>query len=63
MSKFEDQITSGFVGVTLGDMGEGGLSSSAAIGVAYLLAFEDVNNLKVSKRENILLDKAFLIVK
>jgi galacturonokinase len=52
------KLEQGILGMTQGDMGEGGLSSSAAIGVAYLLAFEDVNNLKVSKEENIALDKA-----
>jgi galacturonokinase len=51
-------LVQGILGVTQGDMGEGGLSSSAAIGVAYLLAFEDVSNLKVSPEENIALDKA-----
>ena len=58
VAKYPDQIKYGIVGITLGAIGEGGLSSSAAIGVAYLLALEDVNNLKVSNRDNILLDKA-----
>lgn len=57
VSKYPGKMSRGLVGITLGDMGEGGLSSSAAIGVAYLLAFEDCNDLKVSKRDNILLDK------
>ncbi|KAL2644849.1 hypothetical protein R1flu_012436 [Riccia fluitans] len=35
----------------------GGLSSSAAVGVAYLLALEYVNDLQVSKEENVELDR------
>jgi galacturonokinase len=37
---------------------ESGLSSSAAVGVAYLLALEEANGLEVSARENIALDQA-----
>jgi galacturonokinase len=51
-------LASGIVGVTGGDPVEGGLSSSAAVGVAYLLALEEVNGLQVSPRENIALDQA-----
>ena len=40
-------LTQGIVGVTAGRLGEGGLSSSSAIGVAYLLALEDANGLDV----------------
>ena len=47
----------GMDGVTAGSLSAGGLSSSAAIGVAYLLALEDVNGLEVSKEENIALDQ------
>jgi len=51
------RLRTAIVGVTAGQMSEGGLSSSAAIGVAYLLALENVNGLKVSKEENIALDQ------
>jgi galactokinase len=48
----------GIHGVTAGRLDGGGLSSSAAIGVALLLALEDVNSLAVSPQENIALDQA-----
>lgn len=48
----------GLVGMTSGRLGEGGLSSSAAIGVAYLLALEQVNGLSLSPEDNIALDQA-----
>lgn len=51
------RLDTGIVGVTDGRLGEGGLSSSAAIGVAYLLALENVNGLQVSHEENIALDQ------
>lgn len=51
-------VRRGIAGVTAGRLGEGGLSSSAAAGVAYLLALEDASGLDVSPRENILLDQA-----
>ena len=38
----------GITGLTAGRMNEGGLSSSAAIGVAYLLAYEYANALSLS---------------
>jgi galacturonokinase len=47
----------GLVGVTAGKLHGGGLSSSAAIGVAFLLAFEDVNGLRIPAAENIELDR------
>jgi galacturonokinase len=47
----------GIVGVTSGKLHGGGVSSSAAVGVAFLLAFEDVNRLGVSAEENIELDR------
>ncbi len=50
-------LRSGIVGVTAGAVAEGGLSSSAAVGVAYLLALEDVNSLQISARENVALDQ------
>ncbi len=43
----------GLVGVVGGDMPIGGLSSSAAVTIAYLLALEAVNQLSVSPEENI----------
>ena len=51
-------LTKGMVGLTSGKMDEGGLSSSAAIGVAYLLALEHVNQIEVTPQENIRLDQA-----
>jgi len=50
-------LHTGIVGLTAGGLSEGGLGSSAAIGVAYLLALEDVNGLQVSDGENIALDQ------
>jgi galacturonokinase len=50
-------VDRGIVGVTTGQINEGGLSSSAAIGVAYLLAFETVNELEVTPEQNIELDR------
>ena len=52
------QLSRGLVGMTSGKMAEGGLSSSAAIGIAYLLALEEVNQLEVTRKENIHLDQA-----
>jgi galactokinase len=51
------RLHTGIVGVTAGSLSAGGLSSSAAIGVAYLLALEDVNGLHVLAEENIALDQ------
>jgi galactokinase len=51
-------LSRGMVGVMTGPWSEGGLSSSAAVGVACLLALEDVNGLRVAAEENILLDQA-----
>jgi galacturonokinase len=50
-------IRVGMDAVVMGGMPIGGLSSSAAVGVAYLLALEVVNDLQVSPRENIELDR------
>ena len=47
----------GIVGLTEGSLAEGGLSSSAAFGVACLLALEEVNRLNLSNNDNILLDQ------
>jgi len=46
-------LQAGIVGITAGRLDGGGLSSSAAIGIALLLALEDVNSLHVSPTENI----------
>jgi galacturonokinase len=54
----QHRLTRGIVGVTAGSISGGGLSSSAAIGVALLMALEDVNQLQISVRENIALDLA-----
>ena len=43
----------GIDGIVEGKMPIGGLSSSAAVGVAYLLALEAVNGLQVTPQENI----------
>ena len=51
------ELRRGIVGITDGGMAEGGLSSSAAIGVAYLLALQAANGLTVSRDENIRLDQ------
>ena len=52
------KLTRGITGLTAGRMNEGGLSSSAAIGVAYLLAYEYANDLSLSPADNIRLDQA-----
>lgn len=51
------RIDVGMDGVVMGTMPIGGLSSSAAVGVAYLLALEAVNGLEVPPEENIRLDR------
>ncbi|MCL4178163.1 MAG: hypothetical protein KJ072_10540 [Verrucomicrobia bacterium] len=48
----------GLVGVMSGPWSESGLSSSAAVGVACLLALEDANELRISPEANIGLDQA-----
>lgn len=48
-------VSEGLVGITAGRVAEGGLSSSAAVGVAYLLALQDVNQLTVTPEQNIAL--------
>jgi galacturonokinase len=47
------RLERGLVGVTAGRLHGGGVSSSAAVGVAFLLAFEDINGLRVAAEENI----------
>jgi galactokinase/galacturonokinase len=51
-------LRTGIYGVTSGRFSAGGLSSSAAVSVALLLALEDANGTKVSKKDNILLGQA-----
>jgi galacturonokinase len=51
----EHSITKGMIGVVGGAMPIGGLSSSAAVTVAYLLALEAINQLAVDAHENIAL--------
>jgi galactokinase len=51
------RIEVGIDGVLEGNMPIGGLSSSASVGLAYLLALEHVNGLKVLAKDNIALDK------
>lgn len=51
------ELKQGFAGVTSGGMAEGGLSSSAAVGVAYLLALEEANGLQISPWENVERDR------
>lgn len=48
----------GFDGVVAGSLPIGGLSSSAAVGIAYLLALEDVNGLTISPLDNVEFDRA-----
>lgn len=50
-------LRTGIDAVVGGSMPIGGLSSSAAVGVAYLLALETANDLTVSPEENIQLDR------
>lgn len=47
------QLTRGLVGVIGGAMPIGGLSSSAAVTIAYLLALETINELAVDAAENV----------
>ncbi|KAJ6803023.1 uncharacterized protein M6B38_107215 [Iris pallida] len=53
------QLTKGIIGFINGSKGldSSGLSSSAAAGIAYLLALESANNVSVSPVENIELDR------
>jgi len=53
----EYDLQYGIYGIVCGDMPIGGLSSSAAVGVAYLLALELANGLEVPPLENIKLDQ------
>lgn len=49
------ELPHGFIGVMDSDMPIGGLSSSAAVTIAYLLALESANQLTVTPQENITL--------
>ncbi len=51
------RIEVGIDGVLEGNMPIGGLSSSASVGLAYLMALEHVNGLRVLVKDNIALDK------
>lgn len=51
------ELKRGIDAVISGNMPIGGLSSSAAVGVAYLLALEHVNELDLSDKDNIRLDQ------
>ena len=50
-------LREGLVGIVQGLLPVGGVSSSSAVGVAYLLALEAVNGLEVSPDENVRLDQ------
>lgn len=52
------KLERGIDGIIEGNLPIGGLSSSAAVGIAYLLALEDVNDLAISREENIHLDRS-----
>jgi len=58
LTRADHELQRGITGVISGPWSEGGLSSSAAVGVAYLLALEDVNELNVTSAQNIRLDQA-----
>ena len=51
-------VTQGIHGVTYGRLSGTGLSSSASIGIAYLLALEAVNHLNLCRLDNVQLDQA-----
>lgn len=53
----EHSLRYGLDGVVAGSLPIGGLSSSAAVGVAYLLALEYVNDLHLNAWQNICLDQ------
>ncbi|KAL1547926.1 galacturonokinase [Salvia divinorum] len=59
LQKRGNHLKQGIVGFIRGNEGldSSGLSSSAAVGVAYLLAFESANKLKISPTENIEYDR------
>lgn len=58
LRRAEAFVSRGFNAVVCGEMPVGGLSSSAAVTIAYLKALEQVNNLSLSRLETILLVRA-----
>lgn len=58
LSKAAGELSRGFDGVIHGNMPIGGLSSSAAVSIAYLKALEHVNGLSSSNIETIMLVRA-----
>lgn len=52
------KIQNGIDGIIEGNLPIGGLSSSAAVGIAYLLALENANDLHLTREQNIHLDRA-----
>uniref|UniRef100_A0A0D9W968 Galactokinase n=1 Tax=Leersia perrieri TaxID=77586 RepID=A0A0D9W968_9ORYZ len=60
LQNFGYDLKKGIVGYISGVKGldSSGLSSSAAVGIAYLMALENVNDLTVSPADNIQLDKS-----
>lgn len=59
LQKSGNRLSKGIIGFISGSDGldSSGLSSSAAVGIAYLLSLESANNLFISPSENIELDK------
>lgn len=59
LKRREKELVQGLIGYICGSEGldSSGLSSSAAVGVAYLLAFQIANNIMVSPTENIEYDR------
>ncbi|KAL2481869.1 Galacturonokinase [Abeliophyllum distichum] len=59
LQKRNNHLKQGITGIIYGTDGldSSGLSSSAAVGIAYLLAFESANNLTVTPSENIEYDR------
>jgi galacturonokinase len=53
----EARLEEGIVGITSGRLTASGLSSSASVGVAYLLALEEVNGLEIAASTNVRLDQ------
>jgi len=51
------ELKRGFDGVVEGDLPVGGLSSSAAVGLAYLMALESANDIRADEADNIELDR------
>jgi len=51
-------LRQGIVGVIHGELGEMGLSSSASVGLAYLLALEAANGIEVTPDDNIRFDQS-----